>query len=1063
MANLLTNGTFTSNLSSWQQSPSGAAVWVDGEAELTTSAGVTVTLYQNGFAISSGTQYRLTFTCRSTINNSKIRVQVATDAAANTPIGLDEQVTVTTSSATYQVTFIATTTTANARFRFRRSSSDGTVFYIDNVVLEATGAISANFTADPVAGTAPLDVDFTDSSTGSPNDWSYEYSKDGGAWTEFATTQHPTYEFAQTGTYGIRLTASDGVNSDTLTRSDYIVVSGGISADFSGTPTSGAITLNVIFTDASTSTNGIDAWVWEYNRNGAGWVQFSTSQNPSYGFTQGGTYDIRLTITGDDGTSTYTRTGYISATGGVVAGFTATPLNGSAPLTVAFTDSSTGSITARDWEYRRNNGNWTLFSSATNPSFQFTRSGTYDIRLTASSSSTTDTLSRLAYVTVTGSDTIMVTIYNDVGAVAGSLSSTYAFDVETDYYIVASYDQASGLAALYINGELDTSENLGIINLDGQIGDMIYVGQHGSLYNANLLVDDLFFLNRAIEADEVRAVFESNAPVFAETSTWHWRAGRNRLWADAEGLWLVNASGTKVIGAYAGDENDPVAFKTWGGVNLSESDVLIGDASRGGYMLWDDSAGTLTVSGAINVVSGNAAKIDFSNITATLDAVEDGAVYKRTTTNEKAGAGRAYSGLDASNVLVTKVVPATAAGNPSVAGLYLGSDKMGYHTGNGSASGWKTYMDSSGNMLLLGNASNNYIQWVAASNKLQGVGSSIEQWYADATDGRFKAGGGNVILSSDGISVVGDTFLRLYENSSTLKGYLYSSNPLDSLLVNSTGLGIRTNGTATAESLSLRANASGGRSTEIAIESTANASTNRVRILAYSGSAITSSQLTLSETVFSLAIGDTSAVDFSIDVNGVVSLSNNMDVNAHSLIDVGRIGVNEISPDYGLHITGDASTTHALVKLENTATNAHDYWLYAGWNTTGFGIYDETSAAYYLTIDTDGYVNLNRLGAAWTGLSFGSGWTDFSGSFQAGQYKRFGDMVWMRGLVKRTSGSSATIATLPSGFRPSTIVRFGVDTDTGHGAVEVSTGGVVELKSGGTTFVQLEGLVFSVL
>ena len=50
----------------------------------------------------------------------------------------------------------------------------------------------------------------------------------------------------------------------------------------------GVAPLTVTFTDQSTVPIGtIDSWKWEYNA-GAGWVQFSTAQNPEYTFNTPG-------------------------------------------------------------------------------------------------------------------------------------------------------------------------------------------------------------------------------------------------------------------------------------------------------------------------------------------------------------------------------------------------------------------------------------------------------------------------------------------------------------------------------------------------------------------------------------------------------------------------------------------------------------------------------------------------------------------------------------------------------------------------------------------------------
>lgn len=88
---------------------------------------------------------------------------------------------------------------------------------------------------------------------------------------------------------------------------------------------------------------------------------------------------------------------------------------------------------------------------------------------------------------------------------------------------------------------------------------------------------------------------------------------------------------------------------------------------------------------------------------------------------------------------------------PADAGLYLTPSYQGYWTG----AEWKTYMDAAGNFRFAGSASNNYIQWTAAANKLAGVGGGVEQWYADATDGKLKAGAGAVELGVAGIRLAG--------------------------------------------------------------------------------------------------------------------------------------------------------------------------------------------------------------------------------------------------------------------------------------------------------------------
>ncbi|MFA5295804.1 MAG: PKD domain-containing protein [Methanoregulaceae archaeon] len=169
-------------------------------------------------------------------------------------------------------------------------------------------------------------------------------------------------------------------------------------ADFSATPTSGTAPLDVTFTDQS--AGDITSWAWDFDNNG---VIDSTLQHPSYTYTTAGTYTVALTVTGPGGSDTETRTGCVTvmdAAVAPVADFSATPTSGTAPLDVTFTDQSTNSPASWKWEYRAGSGSWMQFSTLQDPSFSFTTSGTYDIRLTVGNSAGSDERIRTGYIVV---------------------------------------------------------------------------------------------------------------------------------------------------------------------------------------------------------------------------------------------------------------------------------------------------------------------------------------------------------------------------------------------------------------------------------------------------------------------------------------------------------------------------------------------------------------------------------------------------------------------------------------------------------------------------------------
>ena len=143
-----------------------------------------------------------------------------------------------------------------------------------------------------------------------------------------------------------------------------------------------------------------------------------------------------------------------------------------------------------------------------------------------------------------------------------------------------------GTLTLYINGvQVATGSSSGFAGMPATMS----VGGQGGASLLLGLIDDFVITESVLDADGVRAVYESDAPVFAESSRFSFRATPQGLvWADDEGLWMRNAAGSTVLGAYGG-----AATKSWAGLTLDPSDVVIGDSARGAYMLWDDSAGTL--------------------------------------------------------------------------------------------------------------------------------------------------------------------------------------------------------------------------------------------------------------------------------------------------------------------------------------------------------------------------------------------------------------------------------------------------------------------------------------
>ena len=86
--------------------------------------------------------------------------------------------------------------------------------------------VNADFTSNVTTGKKPLTVQFTDTSSGSPTSWLWDFG-DGGNSTE----QNPIYEYTIAGTYSVKLTVTNAAGSDEELKEDYINVSSGSSGE----------------------------------------------------------------------------------------------------------------------------------------------------------------------------------------------------------------------------------------------------------------------------------------------------------------------------------------------------------------------------------------------------------------------------------------------------------------------------------------------------------------------------------------------------------------------------------------------------------------------------------------------------------------------------------------------------------------------------------------------------------------------------------------------------------------------------------------------------------------
>ena len=188
--------------------------------------------------------------------------------------------------------------------------------YVEVEYTPPAATLEAAFSASPTSGPAPLLVDFTDESTGSPTSWQWDFDNNG---TVDSYDQNPSHTYSSAGTYTVKLTVSDGVDSDDEIKTDYIEVSSAIEADFSASGRIGAAPREVTFTDLSTGSP--TSWEWDFDNNG---TVDSYDRNPVHTYYVAGTYTVKLTASNTGGSDDEVKANYVN----VLANAALDPPNG---------------------------------------------------------------------------------------------------------------------------------------------------------------------------------------------------------------------------------------------------------------------------------------------------------------------------------------------------------------------------------------------------------------------------------------------------------------------------------------------------------------------------------------------------------------------------------------------------------------------------------------------------------------------------------------------------------------------------------------------------------------
>ena len=240
------------------------------------------------------------------------------------------------------------------------------IFLLFSFSISLTGQLTADFTLAKTTGCAPFIVKPSELSTGSPISWTW--SSTAGV---SSNKQNPTLIFPNAGVFDITLEVNDG--SSTASKTLSIRVFPNLSADFSAANPKGCAPHSTEFYDLSVPQSSvITDWFWSFG-NG----ETSTEQYPNTNYTEGGTYEVLLKITDNNGCEATALKSSVVEVEAPIADFLFDSITCRVPANINFLNTSEGKNLNYFWDF----GNGNTSTSQIPPTQLYPKVDTIPIKL----------------------------------------------------------------------------------------------------------------------------------------------------------------------------------------------------------------------------------------------------------------------------------------------------------------------------------------------------------------------------------------------------------------------------------------------------------------------------------------------------------------------------------------------------------------------------------------------------------------------------------------------------------------------------------------------------------
>ena len=234
--------------------------------------------------------------------------------------------------------------------------------------------LSANFAADKTTIQAGEGINFSDLSSGDPEDWEWDFG-DGNK----SKLQNPPHSYSNNGKYTVKLKISGNTRSENeIEKTNYITVSSGmLNANFNSNVTTISVGNVVNFSDASTGNP--EEWEWYFD--GGQPSYFKGENPPPVLYNSKGMFNVRLVVKRSGVTDAELKSFYIIvSTGGI--DFSWDKVCYPDQTTITFHDVTKGYYSAynTEWTFTDPSG-MTQNSNLMTPTFPLTGPGIYNMRM----------------------------------------------------------------------------------------------------------------------------------------------------------------------------------------------------------------------------------------------------------------------------------------------------------------------------------------------------------------------------------------------------------------------------------------------------------------------------------------------------------------------------------------------------------------------------------------------------------------------------------------------------------------------------------------------------------